>query len=60
MDIEDIEFLRGLRFPYTQIASILGISRATLYRRLEEEGIDRDSKYTDITDGDLERLLKLS
>ena len=33
----------------------MGISRATLYRRLEEEGIDRDSKYTDITDSDLDR-----
>ena len=55
VDIEDIEFLRGLRFPYTEIAGILGISRATLYRRLDEEGIDRDSKYTDITDGDLDR-----
>ncbi len=55
VDIEDIEFLRGLRFPYTKIATILGISRATLYRRLEDEGISRDWKYCDINDRDLDR-----
>ena len=26
-----------------------------MYRRLDGEGINRDSKYTDITDGDLDR-----
>ena len=54
VDIEDIEFLHGLRFPFTQIAAILGISRSTLYRRLEE-GISRYCKYTDITDVNLDR-----
>lgn len=33
----------------------MGISRATLYRRLEEEGISRDCKYSDISDAALDR-----
>ena len=57
VDLEDIEFLLGLRFSYTQIANILGVSQATLYRRLEEEGVSHDSKYTSITDIDLDREL---
>lgn len=55
VDIEDIEFLRGLRFSYTNIATILGISRSTLYRKLDEEGISRYSKYSDISDHELDR-----
>jgi hypothetical protein len=57
VDIEDIEFLSQLRFSYTEIARILQISRSTLYRRLENEGISRFSKYSDITDSDLDREL---
>jgi len=41
--IWDIEFLRRLRFPFCQIAAILGISRSTLYRRLEEEDLAETS-----------------
>ena len=33
VDIEDIEFLRGLRSPYTQITGILGLSWATLKQK---------------------------
>lgn len=55
VDIEDIEFLLSLRFSYTKIATLLGISRSTLYRRLEEEGLSRYSKYSDITDYELDR-----
>ena len=55
VDLEDIEFLSGLRFSYTDIAKILGVSRSTFYRRLEEEGISQYSKYSDISDNDLDR-----
>ncbi len=50
VDIEDIEFLRNMRFSYTKIAEILGISRSTLYRRIEEEGGVTMNKYTQISD----------
>lgn len=55
--IEDIEFLRGLRFSWTRIAEILQISRSTLYRRLEEEGLSRESTFSDISDLELDRVV---
>ena len=39
LDKEDIVALRALRFLWTKIARILGISRQTLYRRLQVYGI---------------------
>lgn len=36
--IDEILEIRSLHYKWNKIASILGISRATLYRRLEENG----------------------
>ena len=58
VDIEDIEFLRQLRFTWTRIAQILGISRSTLYRRLDEEELSIHLTYTVISDADLDRLIE--
>ena len=38
-DVDEILELRQLHFSWTKIASIIGISRSTLYRRLEDAGI---------------------
>lgn len=57
VDIEDIEYLRGLRLSWVKIARYLGISRSTLYRRLEEEGLSHYTKYTDINDSDLDSII---
>ena len=55
VDIEDIEYLREFRFSWTHIARILGVSRSTLYRRLEEEGTSREARFTNIIDVQLDR-----
>lgn len=55
--VEEVEYLRSLRFSWTKIADILGISRRTLYRRLEEWDLPIDIKYSTITDNDLDRLV---
>ena len=39
VSIDEILELRSLHYKWTKISSILGISRAMLYRRLEENGI---------------------
>lgn len=43
-----------MHFTWCQIAEILGVSRLTLYRRIEEEGLSRDLTYTNITDAELD------
>ena len=55
--MEDVEFLRGLRFSWTKIASIIGVSRSTLYRRLQDEGISLQTAFTCISNEDLDRIV---
>ena len=58
VDLEDVEFLHSLRFSWVQIADILGISQSTLYRRLDEEGICRLTRYTEISGRNLDRVIE--
>ena len=58
VSFEEIEYLRGLRFTWTKIADILGISRSTLYRRLEQEGVDLTCTYSDISNTELDRIVE--
>ena len=58
IDIEEVELLRRLRFRWTKIAELLGVSHATLYRRLEEEGISPYLSYTNISDRDLDTTVE--
>lgn len=53
-----IEYLRGLRFTFTDIAKMIGISRATVYRRLEDAGIDYTCTYSSITDAALDQVVQ--
>ena len=39
VDIYQVEFLRSIGYAWSKVATLLQISRSTLYRRLEE-GID--------------------
>ena len=53
---EAILSLKQLNYSWTKIARMLGISRHTLYRRLEEYDIDT-ATYTDISLPELNELL---
>ena len=59
VSFEEIEYLHGLRFTWTKIAEILGISRSTLYRRLKQEGDDDlTCTYSDISNTELDRIVE--
>ena len=53
-----MEFLRSLRFSWSQLANILGISRSTLHRRLDEEGVRHLTSYTEISDAHLDQVVE--
>ena len=54
---EELLALRQLNYSWTKIARMLGVCRSTLYRRLEEFGINTDS-YSNISSSDLDEIVK--
>ena len=58
IDKEQVEFLRGLNFSWNTIASILGISRTTLYERRRELNI-MDDNFSSISDEELADLIRV-
>ena len=38
VELDDVEFLCSLKLSLTKAASLLGVSRSTIYRRMKEEG----------------------
>ena len=54
---EDILCLRSLNYSWTKIASLLGISRRTLYRHLEEFNIPC-SDFTQLTSNEIDDVIK--
>ena len=56
VSIEDILELRALNYNWTKIAIMLDISRATLYRRLEEAGISADDR-TPLSNTELDGII---
>jgi len=51
---EMVENLRGLGFTWKKISEMLGISRWTLYRRMQECGVDSASNFSVLTDEELD------
>lgn len=53
LDIEHIEFLRTSGYTWEEVASVLGVSKSTVWRRLGNSGV-HITKYTDISDSQLD------
>ena len=54
---EDILSLRRLNYTWTKISRMLGVSRKTLYRRLEEYDIPH-SNYSCVSPDELDEIVK--
>ena len=56
VDMYEVEYLRSLGFSWTNIALLLGISRSTLYRRMESSGLTLQG-YSTCADDELDRIV---
>ena len=54
---ENLEELRGLGFSWVKIASILGVSRWAISRRVDEFGLSHLQMFSDNSDNELENLV---
>ena len=57
INFEEVEFLRTLNLKWGVIATMIGVSRQTLYRRLKE-GILEEMQFTSISDSDLDDVIR--
>ena len=57
VDLDDVEFLCSLKMSLTKVASLLDVSRSTIYRRMIEDGRVIGS-YTAITNTALDALIQ--
>ena len=55
---DQLEYLSSMSFTWTQIASMLGVSRMTIYRRRVEFGMNHDGMNTNISDEELTVILQ--
>ena len=57
---EQLQYLRSMRFSWTQISELLGVSRMTVYRRRRDLGLlDFDDATRYVSDNELQRLLQV-
>ena len=57
LDMYEVEFLRSVGLTWTDVARCLGVSRSTLYRRMDESGLPLQG-YTPLSDPALDSLLR--
>ena len=55
---DQLEYLSSMSFTWTQIASMLGVSRMTIYRRRVEFGMNYDGMNTNISNEELAVILQ--
>ena len=55
---EQLEYLRAMKFSWTQISRLLGVSRMTVYRRRRDLGILQSDDGSSISDSSLSSLLQ--
>ena len=53
-----LEELRGLGFTWTRIAKMLNVSRSTIHSRVTDHGLEGLSKFSDITDVELDHVIE--
>ena len=56
LNLDNVEFLRGCGYTWSQVAGALQVSRTTLWRRLKEANFEV-VKYTDICDDELDSIV---
>ena len=57
MSVEDVKALRAMNYSWTKIASLLNVSRSTLYRRLRENNIATND-YTSLSNVTLDSIIQ--
>lgn len=57
LDLDDVEFLLSLNLSLVKVSNILGVSRSTIYRRMNEAGRHLTA-YTDISDANLDPTMR--
>ena len=55
---DQLEFLREQCFIVAEISKMFGVSHQTLHAHCEETGLNITKKYTDISDSELDELIK--
>ena len=58
LEQEQVEMLLDLGFSCKGISSMFGVSRYTLYRRMDSWGLTGPNRFTDLSDDDLDELVR--
>ena len=53
-----LEELRGLNFSWSKVSSMFGVSRWTIYRRVQEYELQNLQHFTNIADEDVDKVVK--
>ena len=58
VDMDAVKYLKTIGMPMKDIAELMGVSRQTLYDRIQVSGNPSDyATYTSISDSDLDQLV---